>query len=70
MFWFQQLKRQTKLYCVDTLKRELICTNAYKLQASLSERVVVDGHGCNTDLNVGVKIKTKTRLLPKLHKNL
>ena len=30
------------------LKGELIGTNAYKLQASLSEKVVVDGHGCHT----------------------
>ena len=30
-------------YYIDTLKRELIDTNAYKLQASLSEKVVVDG---------------------------
>ena len=29
----------------DCIKRELADTNAYKLQASLSERVVVVGHG-------------------------
>ena len=27
------------VYCIDTLKRDFIDTNAYKLQASLSERV-------------------------------
>ena len=46
-----------QLYYVDTLKRVLIGTNAYKLQASLSEKVVVDGHGCHTALNFGVKAK-------------
>ena len=30
-------------------------TNAYKLQPSLSERVIVDGHGCHTALHFGVK---------------
>ena len=40
-----------------TLKRELDDTNAYKLQLSLRERVVVDGHGCNTDLHFCVKAK-------------
>ena len=32
------------LYYINTLKRELDDTNAYKLKPSLSERVVVDGH--------------------------
>ena len=40
-----------RLYYTDTLKRELIDTNAYKLQASLSERVVVDGNVCRTSLH-------------------
>ena len=36
---------------------------AYRLQASLSEKVV-DGHGCHTALHFGVKAKeTKTRFL-------
>ena len=58
------------------MKRELIDTNAYKLQASLSERVVVDGHGCHTALYFGVKTKenqdnaTTLYWLPELHKNL
>ena len=45
------------MYYVDTLKCELIGTNAYKLQASLCERVVVDGHGCHTALKFGVNTK-------------
>ena len=35
-----------RLYYINTLKRELVDTNAYKLQPSLGERVIVDGHGC------------------------
>ena len=60
----------------DTLKRELIDTNAYKLQASLSERVVVDGHVCHSSLHFSVKAReTQDKVptlywLPKLHKNL
>ena len=63
------------MYFIDTLKRELFDTNAYKLQASLSEKVVVDGHGCHTDLYFGVKAKVNRDTvptlywLPKLHKN-
>ena len=48
-----------RLFYIDTLKRELIDTNAYKLQASLSERVVVDGHGCHTALHFSVKATEK-----------
>ena len=40
----------TFLYSVHTLKRKIIDTNACKLQTSLSERVVDDGHGCHTAL--------------------
>ena len=63
------------MYYINTLKRELVDTNAYKLQPSLSERVTVDGHGCHTALNFGVKAKenqekagTTLYWLPKLHK--
>ena len=35
-----------RLYYINTLKRKLADTNAYKLQPSLSKRVIVDGHGC------------------------
>ena len=63
------------MYYVNTLKRELVDTNAYKLQPSLSERVIVDGHGCHTTLHFGVKAKENQDKvptlyrLPKLHKN-
>ena len=65
------------MYYVDNLKRELIDNNTYKLQASFSEKIIVDGHCCHTTKNVGVKAK-ETQLqgnvptlywLPKLHKN-
>ena len=46
-------------HCINTLKRELVDTNAYKLQPFLSERVIVDGHGCRTALHFGVKAKEK-----------
>ena len=53
-----------RLYYINTLKRELVDTNAYKLQPSLSERVIVDGHGCYTALHFGVKLKKiKTKFL-------
>ena len=45
------------MYHIYTLKCELVDTNAYKLQPSLSESVIVDGHGCHTALNFGVKAK-------------
>ena len=48
-------------------KRELIGTNAYKLLASLSERIVVDRHGCHTALNCGVLIKENQDKVPTLH---
>ena len=63
-------------FCVHlhTLKCELVDTNAYKLQPTLSERVIVDGHGCHTALHFGVKAKENQDKvptlywLPKLHK--
>ena len=63
------------MYNNNTLKRELVDTNAYKLQPSLSEGVIVDGHGCHTALHFGVKDKENQDKvptlywLPKLHKN-
>ena len=63
-----------RLYNIDTLKCEFNDTNVYKLQASLSERVDVNGHGCHTALDFGVKAKeNQGRVptlywLPKLHK--
>ena len=62
------------MYYINTLKRELVDTNAFKLQPSLSERVIVDGHGCHTALHFGVKAKENQDKvptlywLPKLHK--
>ena len=62
------------MYYINTLKRELVDTNAYKLQPSLSERVIVGGHGCHTALHFGVKVKENhdkvptLYWLPKLHK--
>ena len=62
------------MYYINTLKRELVDTNAYKLQPSLNERVIVDGHGCHTALHFGVKAKENQDKvptlywLPKLHK--
>ena len=50
------------------LKRELVDTNAYKLQPSLSERVIVDGHGCNTALHFGVKAKENQDKYPTLYR--
>ena len=58
---------------INTLKCELVDTNACKLQPSLSERVIVDGHGCHTALYFGVKAKENKvptlYWLPKLKKN-
>ena len=55
------------MFYIDTLKRELVDTNAYKLQLSLSERVTVDGHGCHTALHFGVKAKEKQDKVPTLY---
>ena len=53
-----------RLYYINTLKRELVDTNAYKLQPSLSERVIVDWHGCHTALHLVSKLKKiKTKFL-------
>ena len=65
------------MYDIDTIKRDRIYTDAYGLQASFRERVVVDGHayGCHTVLRFDVKVKeTQDKVptlywLPKLHKN-
>ena len=57
---------------MTTLKRELVDTNAYRLQPSLSERVV--GHDCHTALHFSIKVKENQDKiptlywLPKLHK--
>ena len=56
-----------RLYYINTPKRELVDTNAYKLQPSLSEKVVVDGHGCHTVLHFGIKAKEKQDRVPTLY---
>ena len=56
-----------RLYYINTLKRELVDTNAYKLQPSLSVRVIVEGHGCYTALNFGVKAKENQYNVPTLY---
>ena len=56
-----------RLYYSNTLKRELVDTNAYKLQPSLCERVIVDGHGCNTAIHFGVKAKENQDKVPTLY---
>ena len=64
-----------RLYYINTLKHELVDTNACKLQPSLSERVIIDGYGCHTALHFGVIAKENQDKvftlywLPKLHKN-
>ena len=55
------------MYYINTLKRELVDTNAYRLQPSLSERVIVDGHGCHTALYFGVKAKENQDKVPTLY---
>ena len=54
-----------RLCYINTLKRELVDTNAYKLQPSLSERMVVGGHGCHTYF--GVKAKENQDKVPTLY---
>ena len=56
-----------RLYYIKTLKRELVDTNAFKLQPSLSESVVVDGHGCHTAQHFGVKAKENQDRVPTLY---
>ena len=56
-----------RLFYNNTLKRELIDTTAYKLQPSLSDRVIVDGHGCHTALHFDVKAKENQDKVPTLY---
>ena len=51
----------------DCIKRELVDTNAYKLQPSLSERVIVDRHVCHKALHFGVKAKENQDKVPTLY---
>ena len=59
MFWFLQIKLLTMLWLLNDciIFILLIDTNAYKLQPSLSGRVIIDGHGCHNALHFGVKAK-------------
>ena len=53
-----------RLYYINIHKRELVDTNEYKLQPSLSERVIFAGHGCHTALHFDAKLKKiKTKFL-------
>ena len=56
-----------RLHYINTLKSKLVDTNAYKLQPSLSERMIVDGHGCHTALHFGVKAKENQDKVPTLY---
>ena len=49
---------------INTFKRD---TNVYKLQPSLSERAIVDGRGCHTALQFGVKAKENQDKVPTLY---
>ena len=55
------------MYYINTLKRELVDTKAYKLQPSLSVRLIVNAHGCHTALNFGVKAKENQDMVPTLN---
>ena len=63
------------MYYISTLKRGLVDANAYRLQPSLNERVIVGGRGCRAALRFGVKAKENLDRvptlywLPGLHKN-
>ena len=52
---------------MNTLNFELVDTNAFKLQPSLSGRKIVDGHGCHTALHFGVKAQENQDKVPTLY---
>ena len=56
-----------RLYYINSLKRELVDTNAYNLHSSLSERMIFDGHGCHTALHYGVKAKENQDKVPTFY---
>ena len=56
-----------RFYYIITLKRELIDTNAHKLQPILSKRVIVDGHGSHTALHFSVKAEENQEKVPTLY---
>ena len=49
------------------MKHDLIGANTYKLQASLTEKVIVDGYGCQTALTFSVKAKENKDNVPTLY---
>ena len=51
------------MHYINTFKRELVDTNAHKLQPSLSERAIVDCHS----LHFGVKAKENQDKVPTLY---
>ena len=61
------IRPNPKTYYINTFKGELVDTNAYKLQPSLSERVIVDGHGWHTALHFGVQAKENLDKVPMLY---
>ena len=72
--------RYAARFCFSVIVRyNIVCKQKLQLenglmQPSLSERVIVDGHGCHTALHFGVKAKENQDKvptlywLPKLHK--
>ena len=63
-----QVKYDSGIYKYTMRQGNAILTlNAYKLQLSLSERVIVDGHGCHTALHFGVKAKENQDKVPTLY---
>ena len=55
------------MYYISTLKRGLVDANAYRLQPSLNERVIVGGRGCRAALRFGVKAKENLDRVPTLY---
>ena len=55
------------MYKIDALKCKLIDTNAYRLQASSGERIIIDGHGFHKALHVSVKAKETQDMAPTLY---
>ena len=51
----------------DRSSSKALVPRVYTLQASLTENVVVDGHGCHTALIFGVKAKENQDKVPTLY---
>ena len=56
-----------RLCCINALRRGLVGTNACKLRPSLSEGVIVGGHGCHTALHFGVRARENQDRVPTLY---